>query len=315
MINASIIVPTYNGKVKLPIVLRSLLSQKYKPLEIIIVVDGSSDGSIDWLRNNGNPIIKIIEQVNQGRSSARNAGAKLAKGDLLIFVDDDMEFDEDFVKNHIEAQRIYPNCLCSFSVQQDTERYPEMDFLKFRRYNEAKWENAYRKYGVPKGYGCTTQNLSINAKVFSDVGGFDLNLRDSEDLDFGFRAALKGYEIHYIHGAEVYHCDYVDIMQYIKRQIEYQTSRRGLLKSKPEYTEFGLNTDVSTGITSTIIRKKRSVINLYLRKHFIINKSWISIIRSSIFTRLCPKVLRFKLYDYIISSSVIHATKDPKKYL
>jgi len=88
----SIIVPVYNGEERLDLCIRSILLQTYKNLEIIIVNDGSTDGSSDIINHyykENQSIIKVIEQKNSGVSSARNRGLEEATGDYIMFVDAD----------------------------------------------------------------------------------------------------------------------------------------------------------------------------------------------------------------------------------
>lgn len=87
----SIIVPVYNSELYLDTCLKSLITQSYDQLEIILVNDGSTDNSKEicekWQQNDSR--IRIINQNNQGSSSARNAGINCAKGEWILFVDSD----------------------------------------------------------------------------------------------------------------------------------------------------------------------------------------------------------------------------------
>ncbi len=91
----SIIVPVYNVSAYIERCVSSLLCQTFTSLEIIFIDDGSTDDSVSKIRSliknkpKNKPLVRIIRQKNQGLSSARNAGIKIAQGDYLSFVDSD----------------------------------------------------------------------------------------------------------------------------------------------------------------------------------------------------------------------------------
>jgi len=90
----SVIIPTYNRKDFLPIAVESVLEQTFSDYELIVVDDGSTDGTAEWLRLSLNRAgaIKYIYQAHQGVSSARNCGIKNAKGEFIAFLDSDDRF-------------------------------------------------------------------------------------------------------------------------------------------------------------------------------------------------------------------------------
>lgn len=89
MYKISVIIPTYNRSKFLSEAIASVQQQEYPDFEIIVVDDGSTDNTYSMLNNNDDNRIKIIFQENSGRSSARNHGLQIAKGNLICFLDDD----------------------------------------------------------------------------------------------------------------------------------------------------------------------------------------------------------------------------------
>ena len=94
----SVIVPVYNAKVYLEACLDSIINQSYKNLEIILIDDGSTDGSSDVLdlyasKDNR---IKVVHNANHGVSFTRNYGIKIATGSKILFIDSDdtVDFDD-----------------------------------------------------------------------------------------------------------------------------------------------------------------------------------------------------------------------------
>lgn len=92
----SVIIPVFNEKDSVLECLQSLRKQSHKPIEIIVVNDGSTDGS-DKIAKGFCDI--FLRQNHQGPGIARNKGAKESHGEILVFVDSDMTFDQNFVKD------------------------------------------------------------------------------------------------------------------------------------------------------------------------------------------------------------------------
>lgn len=87
----SVVIPLYNKKATIERSLRSVLSQSYGDFEVVIVNDGSTDGSMDVVRSIHDNRIIIVEQENSGPSKARNSGVKHCQGDWIVFLDADDE--------------------------------------------------------------------------------------------------------------------------------------------------------------------------------------------------------------------------------
>ena len=107
----SVIIPTYNSGQFIQDAIISVLEQTYKDVEIIVIDDGSTDNTSTQLKSIGNKII-YKWQENQGVSQARNIGLKLAKGELIAFLDaDDIWFPE---KLQIQVQflRVFNGFWC-----------------------------------------------------------------------------------------------------------------------------------------------------------------------------------------------------------
>lgn len=107
-LKASLIIPTYNKSGRLKLVIESLKYQSANKnnFEIIIVDDGSYDETETYLRTLQLDLDwRWIRQKNNGRAYARNVGVKLSKYDLLIFTDDDLILDSNFIDNHIHKHK------------------------------------------------------------------------------------------------------------------------------------------------------------------------------------------------------------------
>jgi len=89
MASVSIIIPCHNAAPWLAATLASALAQNWKPLEVILVDDGSTDGSVEMARSFASRGVTIISQANRGASAARNRGLETARGDTIQFLDAD----------------------------------------------------------------------------------------------------------------------------------------------------------------------------------------------------------------------------------
>lgn len=91
----SVVIPLYNKEASITQSLKSVLSQEYDDFEVVIVDDGSTDGSVDVVEAINDPRIRLIKQENGGPSKARNTGVKNAKGEWILFLDADDELEPD----------------------------------------------------------------------------------------------------------------------------------------------------------------------------------------------------------------------------
>jgi glycosyltransferase involved in cell wall biosynthesis len=106
----SVIIPLFNKKDSIRRAIDSVLNQTYKPLEIIIVNDGSTDGSAEIAREIQSEIIKVYDQSNQGVSVARNTGIRIAGGAWIAFLDADDEWLPGYLETLTNLALKYPEC-------------------------------------------------------------------------------------------------------------------------------------------------------------------------------------------------------------
>ena len=106
----SVVIPTYNRKPILEKCLKALENQQLTAsnvsgYEVVVVDDGSTDGTVEWLEENKSdfPRVQVYEQNHQGPAAARNLGVEKAKGDTIIFIDSDLVVTEVFLQSHTNA--------------------------------------------------------------------------------------------------------------------------------------------------------------------------------------------------------------------
>jgi len=200
-VHTSVIVPTYQRRDLVVAAVNALASQSFsEAYEIVVVVDGSTDGTAEALRKirAGVPI-RILEQENQGLSAARNAGASAASGDILLFLDDDMEADSRLLAEHASAHRNGPALVMGhIPLHPDSPRNFLSDAV-------AEWAEERRKHLVEPGatpglHDWLMGQASIPRSEFFRLGGFDTNFTrfgsyGNEDFDFCYRVSRAGIPI------------------------------------------------------------------------------------------------------------------------
>ena len=200
----SVVIPTFNRRKIVRRTLESLFAQTFPSdeFEIIVVVDGSTDGTAESLSFQPPCAFHIIEQPNRGPAAARNAGAFAARGELVIFVDDDMICDHDLIAAHVAlhrdgASRIGVGALF---LSPDSPRTPASDCFEREigafhlRAGEQSSSNVALSSWV-------VSNTSIPTTVFLESGGFDESFRKREDFELLYRLVSRGTELRYVPAA------------------------------------------------------------------------------------------------------------------
>jgi glycosyltransferase involved in cell wall biosynthesis len=121
--SVSVVIPCYNRREIISRAIRSVLGQTILPIEIIIVDDGSTDGSSRVARSFGDPV-KVIEQPNCGAATARNRGIRAARGDWIAFIDSDDEWHQEKLQLQIAAAERFPDAglvFCDTLVRNKNE--------------------------------------------------------------------------------------------------------------------------------------------------------------------------------------------------
>ncbi len=191
----SVVIPCYNVETYIERCMRSIVGQRHQDLEIICVDDGSSDGTAEKIRSviaTSERSIQLIQQPNQGAPVARNAGAALATGTYIQFMDADDLLLPEKIQHQTELahrtglpglivgsfQLIDPDGrLVRTEVQDPADREPWLDLMQ------------HRLSGTP-------QNLWKRETVAA-VGGWDTALKSSQEYDLMFRMLAAGANLEY----------------------------------------------------------------------------------------------------------------------
>lgn len=178
----SIIIPTFNRKEKLHNAIESVLKQTYRSFELIVVDDGSTDGTVDFLNKEYQDQATIISILHQGVSTARNIGVSKSAGNLLAFLDSDDIWHSDKLKRQIEFHQQHP----AFLISQTQEIW----IRKGKRVNpRKKHQKPSGDIFLPSLLLCTVSPSSVlmTRDLFNQSGGFDESMPACEDYDLWLR--------------------------------------------------------------------------------------------------------------------------------
>lgn len=228
----SVVIPTYNRKPILEKGLKALERQRFiddrvSDYEVIVVDDGSSDGTWEWLMASTSrfPRVRAFSQTRSGPAAARNLGVEKAKGDIIVFIDSDLVVSESFLQAHADkliegAKRIGSDRLFSYGRVIDTCNFddPTSEPYKITDFSAAYF---------------ATGNVAIARKWLDLAGLFDpsFQLYGWEDLELGVRLKKHGLKLLKCSEAVGYHWHPPFTLDQIPDLIdkEIQRGRMGIL--------------------------------------------------------------------------------------
>ena len=172
----SVIIPVYNGEAYLAEAVESVLRQVHRPLEIIIVDDGSTDGSAR-VAASFTDNIHYVYQPNAGPSAARNRGLKMAEGDLIAFLSHDDIWTPDKLRVQVKYLMEHPD------IQYTIAR------IKFFLEPGFPMPAGFRKELLEGDHiGRIPETLVVRKSLFDDIGKFNSQLTSAEDVEWFARA-------------------------------------------------------------------------------------------------------------------------------
>lgn len=190
----SVIIPNYNHARFLGGAIRSVLNQTYRPVEIIVVDDGSTDNSGEVAAAFGNQI-RYIYQTNAGLSAARNTGLCAAKGEFIGVLDADDMYEPNFLETLVAALQADPEAdgvYCGYRFVDEADN--PLPQIENRPVSPADLYTA-----LLDGNFFVPEAVFLRRRVYDEVGFFDESLRACEDWDVWLRAAKKFRLIHSPH--------------------------------------------------------------------------------------------------------------------
>ena len=221
--NVSIVIPTYNRKPILIKCLHALENQKLNKLidyyEIIVVDDGSTDGTTEWIKENqGNlPHVVLYEQEHGGPALGRNLGVLKSTGDVIIFIDSDLVVVNNFIINHVSK-------LNKYWIKKNKKCFTYGSVINTSNFQNPLSEDS-KITDISFAY-FATGNVAISKELLLDVGLFDtsFSLYGWEDLELGERLKKIGVKLIKCPDAKGFHwhpafnCDQIPLL--LNKEIE-----------------------------------------------------------------------------------------------
>jgi peptidoglycan/xylan/chitin deacetylase (PgdA/CDA1 family) len=240
----SIVIPTRDRReVLISRTLPAMFSQDIPvdDFEIVVVVDGSTDGTAHALRELRPPCsLRVIEQSNRGPSAARNAGIQAARGELLLFVDDDIICGPHLFRWHVEAHSDSGPAVAFGPISMAPDAPPSV--LKYE--NKVWFEDYYRRIEAQNGLNLPKDdylisNSSIPRATLVECSGFDETMTAKEDYELGLRLWKRGLRFKFLPQAAAY--------EFFQKPIQYVLRTDGkafgetdvlLARKHPEYRPY-----------------------------------------------------------------------------
>ncbi len=210
-----------------------------RDFEVVVVVDGSTDGTADALRTMATsfPLI-VIEQPNQGRAAACNAGASAARGAVLLFMDDDMEADPRLLAAHQNSREDGGEVVFGH-LAVHPESPPGLFSAGLTLWADgrlARLTAPGARFGMDD---YLTGQMSVDRSTFDAVGRFDTTFTRSglfggEDIDLCHRLVEAGHRIVFNPAAITYQLFAIDPKDHLRRAEQTGRSQQELIYKHPE---------------------------------------------------------------------------------
>ena len=199
----SIVIPTYQRCASVQRVLSALAQQTFPPndYEVIVSIDGSQDGTQEMIAALSMPYaLRSVWQPNRGRAAACNAGIQIARAEVLVILDDDMEPGPEFLQAHWDAHQrsgrgdSRSGVLGAVPIKFDPTSPPIAEYIA------AKFAEHQHKLAQPDHVltlrDFYTGNFSIRREIMCEVGGFDeaFKIYGNEDLELSLRLSQAGVQ-------------------------------------------------------------------------------------------------------------------------
>jgi glycosyltransferase involved in cell wall biosynthesis len=175
----SVIIPVHNGERYLADAIESVLAQTYRPIQLVVVDDGSEDGTAEIAKSFRE--VTYIYQTNQGHAAAMNAGIRAAQGEFVAFLDADDLWTPNKLSVQIDHLQKHPDVGCVIAKMQN---FVEPGTEPPSRITRDLSLSAYAALQVGA--------LVARRTVFEQLGGFDTTYDHAKDVDWFVRATEAG---------------------------------------------------------------------------------------------------------------------------
>lgn len=210
---ASVVIPNFNGAQHLPVVLDALRRQRFTDFEVIVVDDASTDDSVALLASRYPDVRLLVNRQNEGFVRSCNTGAAAARGRMIVLLNSDTEPEPAWLEELAKAFVANPQAaavtskLLLFDRRDTLHTTGDMLGVDGIPRNRGVWERDAGQYdAAPQIFSGCGGATAYRREVWQALGGFDEQFwMYLEDVDFGFRARLAGWETIFAPHARVYH--------------------------------------------------------------------------------------------------------------
>jgi GT2 family glycosyltransferase len=223
----SVVVCTYNGSSTLPECLDSILGMRYPNFEVILVDDGSTDGSADLARSYG---VKVITTENQGLGSARNSGLHEATGEIVAYTDDDAYPDPEWLTYLALCFRKTSHAAVGGPNIPPHDAGPVADCVA-----NAPGGATHVLLSDQVAEHLPGCNMAFRKESLDEIGGFDPQFRAAgDDVDVCWQLQDRGWTLGYSAAAMVWHHRRGSVRRYWKQQLGYGRAEALVERKWPE---------------------------------------------------------------------------------
>ncbi|MGP4843270.1 glycosyltransferase [Marinobacter sp. 1Y8] len=250
----SVIIPSFNRCKYIKEAVASVLAQNYGNIEIIVIDDGSTDGSFDLLselESNGDIVLLCHnERENKGQSASINLGLKSANGEFIAILDSDDLLAPGSIKRHSEFLAKNPDMGLVYGYGEAIDS--EGNLLKYRTLPASHCESGDPSSILLNCYIAIPGGTMVRAKSYELVGYFEEKFRAAQDHDMAIRL-FEAVNVAYLGEASFYyrkHCDSISA-NFLERR--WKTGFEILSRAECRYSYSG-----------SVIRRRRAVLNYNL---------------------------------------------------
>lgn len=210
----SAIVLNWNGKDVIFDCLDSLLRQQYPQKEIIVVDNGSIDGSLAMIQKRYGTALRIIQnRKNLGFAEGCNVGIRASRGEFVMLLNSDATVEENWMKEMVEALNHHPEAgmaagkIYFYGRDKILENTGHIIYRDALGRGRGRLEKDSGQYDQTKDVFCPNGCAAFyRRRMMDEIGGFDrCFFAYADDIDVGFRGRLRGYECLYVPSAVAYH--------------------------------------------------------------------------------------------------------------
>ncbi len=213
MLSAAVIIANWNGAHHLRVCLDSLRAQTHDNFEIIVVDNGSTDGSLEMLRRQYPGVRVLALEKNYGFVVACNRGAAMTTADVLVMLNNDTEVEPQWLEALCRALEAHPEAgsaaskMLLFDRRQVLHATGDILDEAFMPQNRGVWEEDKGQYDEDRWvFGACGGAAAYRRQAWDQVGGFDERLfMYLEDVDLAWRLQAAGWKCIYVPDARVYH--------------------------------------------------------------------------------------------------------------